>query len=244
MQKCGSCHALGRAGTAGQTGPESRRRLPDGLKDGINRDTVEGVVHQQILHPRKNSTMPAGPRDGRRREDVAAYVGFAAGQPGEDEGALRQAGLAGAKTGDQIFTAAGCAGCHKLAKAGANGNIGPSLDELAAEAGTMEPGKSAEEYVRESILEPGGVHCRGLQEGAMPSFEGRLDDKQIDALVEYLLRTSLGRPTAGARAAARGELLRPHGRAASPGSCSTTPPASVTSSRRGGPSQCLRPRSK
>ena len=79
--------------------------------------------------------MPAGLVTGENAEDVAAYVAYAVSRAGEDEGALAQAGLAGATTGEQIFTAAGCGACHTFGKAGTEANIGPNLDELAAQAG-------------------------------------------------------------------------------------------------------------
>jgi mono/diheme cytochrome c family protein len=184
-QECGTCHILGRAGTQGTTGPDLDAAFRTALSDGMNRDTVEGVVQKQILHPRANSAMPAGLVKGDDARDVAAYVGFAAARTGEDQGALAQAGLAGARSGEQIFTAAGCAGCHTLAKANANGTIGPSLDELAQVAGEG-PG-SPEDYVRESLLDPDAVTAEGFQSGVMPSYEGRLSDRQLQALVEYLL---------------------------------------------------------
>ncbi len=92
-----------------------------------------------------------------------------------------------AKTGEQIFTAAGCASCHTFQPAGSQANIGPNLDELAAAAGDREPGKSAEDYVREAILQPDAFTVEGFNQGAMPSYEGRLTDAQVDALTEYLL---------------------------------------------------------
>jgi mono/diheme cytochrome c family protein len=191
VEKCGSCHTLGRAGTAGTQGPSLDKAFQTALADGISRDTVEGIVHRQILHPRKNSIMPAELVKGDDARDVAAYVGYAAAKSGDDQGALASAGLAQAKTGDQIFTAAGCAGCHTFGPAGSNGTIGPNLDELAAAAGKREPGKSAEEYVRESLTKPDAFLAPGFG-NAMPSFEGRLTDKQIQALVDYLLESGGG----------------------------------------------------
>jgi mono/diheme cytochrome c family protein len=182
-EKCGRCHILGRAGTQGRTGPDLDAAFRAALADGMNRETVEGIVHRQILHP--NSAMPADVVTGEDAEDVAAYVGFAAAKTGEDQGALAQAGLAGAETGEQIFTAAGCAGCHTLAKANANGTIGPSLDELAQAAGAQ--GGSPEDYVREALLDPDAVTAEGFQSGVMPAYEGRLTDEQLQAIVEYLL---------------------------------------------------------
>ena len=182
-ERCGSCHILGRAGTQGRTGPDLDAAFRTALGDGMNRETVQGIVHDQILNPRKNSAMPAELVTGDDAEDVAAYVAFASARPGEDQGALAQAGLAGARTGDQIFTAAGCGACHTLAKANATGNIGPSLDDLAAAAGDGSP----EDYVSESILDPDAEVAEGFQQGVMPSYEGRLTDEQVQALVEYLL---------------------------------------------------------
>jgi mono/diheme cytochrome c family protein len=186
VEKCGSCHALARAGTAGTQGPSLDKAFQTALADGIDRDTVQGIVHDQILHPRNNSAMPAGLVKGQDARDVAAYVAFAAAKSGDDQGALASAGLAQAKTGEQIFTAAGCAGCHTFAPAGSNATIGPNLDELAAAAAKREPGKSAEQYARESLLQPDAFLAPGFG-NAMPSFEGRLTDKQIQTLVDYLL---------------------------------------------------------
>jgi mono/diheme cytochrome c family protein len=191
VENCGQCHELGRAGTAGTQGPSLDAAFQTALADGIDRDTVEGIVHDQILNPRKNSIMKPGIVKGEDARDVSAYVGYAAARTGDDEGALATAGLAQAKTGEQIFTAAGCAGCHTFAPAGSNGTIGPSLDDLAAAAGDREPGKSAEDYVSESLTNPEAFLAEGFG-NAMPSYEGRLTDEQIQALVEYLLQTGGG----------------------------------------------------
>ena len=44
-----------------------------------------------------------------------------------------------------------------------------------------------EEFVRESILDPDAEVAQGFNAGVMPSFEGRLSDKQVQTLVDYLL---------------------------------------------------------
>jgi mono/diheme cytochrome c family protein len=181
-QECGSCHVLTRAGTQGQTGPDLDAAFRAALAEGMNRETLEGIVHDQILNPRRNSEMPAELVTGEDATDVAAYVAFAAQRPGEDEGALAQAGLAGATTGEQIYTAAGCGGCHTLAKAGSSGTIGPSLEDLASAAQG-----NPEQFVRESVLDPDAQVADGFQPGVMPSFDGKLTDEQVQALVQYLL---------------------------------------------------------
>ena len=179
---------LARAGTAGTQGPSLDAAFQTALSDGFDRDTVEGVVHKQILHPRKNSSMPAGLVKGEEARDVAAYVGYAVDRSGEDQGALATAGLAQAKTGEQIFTAAGCAGCHTFTPAGSTGNIGPDLNDLKSAAAEFGEGKPPEDYVQESILQPDAFVVPGFS-NAMPSYEGRLSDEQLKTLVEYLLQS-------------------------------------------------------
>ena len=183
VEKCGQCHVLARAGTAGTQGPNLDAAFRAALAKGMDRDTVKGVVEDQIAHPRSDSIMPKGLVKGEDASDVAAYVGYAAARPGDDTGALATAGLAEATTGEQIFTAAGCAGCHTFRPAGATGNIGPDLDDLASAAGNMPP----EEFVRQSILDPDAEVTQGFNAGVMPSFDGRLTDEQVQALVDYLL---------------------------------------------------------
>jgi mono/diheme cytochrome c family protein len=187
VQKCGSCHGLDRAGTQGQTGPDLDAAFRGALRAGMNRETVQGVVRDQIANVRRGSQMPEDLVTGKDARDVAAYVAFAANRTGEDEGALAQAGLEGATSGRQIFVAAGCGSCHELAKAGTNGTTGPSLDDLASAAGQREPGTSPEEYVEESLVDPDAFVAEGFQQGVMPSFEGRLSERQIQTLVDYLL---------------------------------------------------------
>jgi mono/diheme cytochrome c family protein len=188
VEKCGSCHTLARAGTAGTQGPSLDKAFQTALADGIGRETVEGIVHKQILHPRRNSIMPAGLVKGEDAVDVAAYVAFAAAKSGNDQGLLASAGLAQATTGEQIFTAAGCAGCHTFSPAGSNGTIGPDLNDLKAAAAKYAKGQTPEEYVQESIVKPDAFLVPGFG-NAMPSFQGRLTDKQIQTLVDYLLNS-------------------------------------------------------
>ncbi|HEX3278433.1 MAG TPA: c-type cytochrome [Thermoleophilaceae bacterium] len=183
-QQCGSCHTLARAGTQGTTGPNLDAAFKAALQKGFSRKTVRGIVHRQILHPRRNSVMPAGLVEGESADDVAAYVAYAADRSGEDTGALAEAGLAGATTGEQIFTAAGCAGCHTFSKAGANGTIGPSLNDLA---NAPDAKGDPQAYVKQSIEDPNAVIVKGFNPNVMPVFKGKLTDKQIQALVQYLL---------------------------------------------------------
>lgn len=89
---CGACHALARAGTGGTAGPDLDAAFGPSREAGMNEETVEGVVLRQIAHPRRSSIMSPDLVAGQDAEDVAAYIAQAAGQPGEDPGALAQVG--------------------------------------------------------------------------------------------------------------------------------------------------------
>ena len=78
--------------------------------------------------------------------------------------------------GKEIFNGKGmCAGCHVLKNAGANGNIGPSLDQL----------KPSMERVTAAVN--GGL-------GIMPAFgaTGMLTPKEIEA-VSFYVATNAGK---------------------------------------------------
>jgi mono/diheme cytochrome c family protein len=91
-QPCGACHALARAGTASTAGPDLDAAFATARRDGMTAQTVQGVVEDQIAHPRRNSAMPANLVTGADKRDVAAYVASVAGQPGKDQGQLASIG--------------------------------------------------------------------------------------------------------------------------------------------------------
>jgi cytochrome c oxidase subunit II len=51
-----------------------------------------------------------------------------------------------------------------------------------------------ENYIRESILEPGAKVVQGFKP-VMPTFQGQVDDEQLNALIEYV--KSLAAPQSG-----------------------------------------------
>ena len=81
---------------------------------------------------------------------------------------------------------AGCSTCHSPSPGRVI--VGPSLANIGAEAGSRVAGMSAEEYIRESILDPSAYVVEGFPDGQMPSVWGDvLSDAQITALIDYLL---------------------------------------------------------
>jgi mono/diheme cytochrome c family protein len=92
VQKCASCHVLNRANARGVVGPNLDEAFDAAREDGMNEDTIEGVVQRQIANVRRNSEMPANLVTGTDAQDVAAYVAAVAGRPGQDKGILAAAG--------------------------------------------------------------------------------------------------------------------------------------------------------
>jgi cytochrome c oxidase subunit II len=97
----------------------------------------------------------------------------------------QQSGGGGGSAGAVVFAGNGCGGCHTFKAAGSTGKIGPSLDNLAADA--QKAGQPLAAYVKESIVNPDAYIVPGFQKGVMPTTFGQsLSAAQIDALVKYL----------------------------------------------------------
>ncbi|MGE5281410.1 MAG: c-type cytochrome [Chloroflexota bacterium] len=184
VQKCGVCHALAQAGTTAQIGPNLDDAFAAARAAGEGGSTVEGIVKDQVEHPRPSNanpavSMPADVVTGQDLEDVAAYVGLWAGVPGAAPPKV-QGG-----PGAQIFAGSGCGGCHTLAAAGSGGTAGPNLDEVL-------PGQTAA-MVEESIVDPNAKIAKGYSANVMPpNFGQTLSKTEIEELVEFLIESTGG----------------------------------------------------
>ena len=189
VQKCGSCHTLADAGTKGQIGPNLDYAFYASRRDGLGESTFVQVVRGQIAYPISHTStgapgMPANLVEGQDANDIASYVGAVAGvkNPADASAAAPPAattptttppaagggGAAGdAAAGKAVFTSAGCTGCHTLADAGSNGNVGPNLDDAKPDAA----------LVKERVTNG---------KAAMPPFKGQLSDKQIADVAAYV----------------------------------------------------------
>ena len=83
-----------------------------------------------------------------------------------------------------------CSLCHTIEGVSA-GLIGPDLTNLATAAQTRVPGVSAEEYIRESIVDPTKRVAEGVERATpglmIEAITEKLTDEQVDALVAFLL---------------------------------------------------------
>ena len=182
IAKCGECHYLSEAGTTGNLGPDLDAAFAASRNAGMDQDTIEGVVTDQISHPRQTdpadpSYMPPDLVTGQDADDVAAYVASVAGVPGIEPPTVPGG------PGGQVFASNGCGSCHTLAIAGSAGAVGPNLDEEL-------PGQSKAE-IEESIVDPNKVIVQGFQPNVMPTnYSTTIDQQEIKDLVDFLYENS------------------------------------------------------
>jgi cbb3-type cytochrome c oxidase subunit III len=167
QERCAQCHTLADAGAQGTIGPNLDESYAHPIEQGFDESSIRDLVRAQIAyaveHPPTGE--PGMPRDivtGEDAASVARYVASVAGRPvvaAPDDGEEILAG-------DQLFTL-NCAGCHILAAARATGEVGPSLD-------------AAQPTLEETIQ----IVTNGR--GAMPPFEGRLSEEQIQNVSQFV----------------------------------------------------------
>lgn len=183
---CAQCHTLRDAGSSSTQGPDLDAAFAQARAQGMDPETISGVVKNQVENPRPPQpgvpnpyvTMPADLLQGEDLDDVASYIGTVAGNPTfkgpqlpDDPGAL-------------VYLQNGCAGCHTLESAGSTGTVGPDLDQAIGK-GSL---KSAS-GVKEAIVDPNKQIAPGFPSGVMPSTFGQtIPSQQLDQLVQFLLK--------------------------------------------------------
>lgn len=87
--------------------------------------------------------------------------------------------------GAKLFQAKACFTCHTT---DGSSSIGPTLKGVFGHDVDLADGKSVkadEDYLRESILQPGAKVVKGFAP-AMPSYQGQLTDRELNGLIEYI----------------------------------------------------------
>lgn len=83
-------------------------------------------------------------------------------------------------------SAPGCVTCHSLEPGVVI--VGPSHAGLASRAGTYQEGMSAEDYLRESIMDPDAHVVEGFAPGLMyQNFAEDLQAREVNDLIAYML---------------------------------------------------------
>jgi cytochrome c oxidase subunit 2 len=169
---------------------------------GQKQDAVPGQVNPLVITPTKLGTYPVictelcGLGHALMRstaivmtpEDYDSWY-KASSAPAPAPGG--NGGGGGAAAGAQAtFKTSGCIACHTFsAIPGANGKVGPSLDNLKESA--AKAGQPLEAFVKESIVDPNKYVAPGYQPGVMPpNFATSIPPDKLDQLVQYLVQNT------------------------------------------------------
>ena len=178
VSKCGTCHTLNQAATTANVGPNLDAAFAQARADGMDSETIAGVVKAQVDTPRPATSnpsvsMPPHLVSGDDLDAVATYVGEVAGNP-----AIKPPTFAGGP-GGQIFGQNGCGSCHTLKVAGTTGTVGPDLDKVL-------PGMSAAQ-IKQSIVNPNAKITPGFPPNVMPqTFAQAISPKDMNTLIKFL----------------------------------------------------------
>jgi mono/diheme cytochrome c family protein len=135
----------------------------------INEDTgiagipIERAMELMVERGRPDFGEVAGPPDEIDPEDPEAMAAF----------------------GRQVFDDFGCEGCH----IDQDTPIAPTLVGIFGEERPLDTGETIvadEEYLRLAILQP-NLHIVAGYQPIMPSFQGRISEAQLEALIAYMV---------------------------------------------------------
>jgi len=88
--------------------------------------------------------------------------------------------------GRQVYDRTGCATCHESGLGNLFHPVGPPLDHIGTVAATRRPGVPAEDYLRQSIVDPGFYVVPGYPDSMPRGLGDRLSKEDLDDLVRYL----------------------------------------------------------
>ena len=108
--------------------------------------------------------------------------------PAEPTQAPAPAAGGDAAAGPAVFAGKGCGACHTIqGLAGAVGQIGPELTNVATNAGTRVAGLSTEAYMRQAIEDPPAFVVEGFGPLMPATIRSTMSDTEFEDLVAYLL---------------------------------------------------------
>jgi cytochrome c len=113
---------------------------------------------------------------------------------GEEDAPIDEFAIGDVANGEKLFkqtvigpnSAPGCITCHSLEPDQVI--VGPAQHDVAVRAATRVDGLSAEDYIRQSIVEPNAYLVEGYAEGIMyQTYGDDLSDSEINDIVAYML---------------------------------------------------------
>ena len=90
--------------------------------------------------------------------------------------------------GEKLYTKKACNTCHTIAGTALVGPYYLQTSQMWGQERVLDDGSSVivdQNYIRSSILEPQTQIVAGYQ-NVMPSYQGLLNDRELDALITYL----------------------------------------------------------
>ncbi len=149
-------------------------------------DAVPGQHNRLVITPVETGTFPVictelcglGHALMRSHVDILSPADFAKWEA--------NGGKTTTDPGLAVFQQNGCGGCHTLQAAGANGKVGPDLDNLKQEATKANRGPLAA-FVKESIVNPAAYLEPGYTDQMPHTFGQQIPAASLDQLVQYLV---------------------------------------------------------
>jgi cytochrome c oxidase subunit 2 len=148
-------------------------------------DAVPGQFNTIVVTPTRTATYPVictelcglGHAVMRSHVDILASTKF--------DSWLKNGGKTVGAPGLAVFQQFGCGGCHTLQSAGANGKVGPDLDQLKQLAAKANRG-SLTAFIKESIVDPGAYVAPGFPNAMPTTFKQQIPPDKLNQLVHYL----------------------------------------------------------
>ncbi len=102
-----------------------------------------------------------------------------------EETRTTQENLSPAEKGEMLYRKSGCGSCHSI---DGTPMVGPTLKGVFGQQHRFTDGSSGrvdENYIRQSIMEPGAEIREGYS-NQMPTYRGRLKDREITVIIEFI----------------------------------------------------------
>ena len=149
-------------------------------------DAVPGEHNKLIVTPNRTGTFPVictelcglGHSLMRSHVTILGAAAFEKWLASGGKAAATEPGLA-------VFQANGCGSCHTLKAAGADGKIGPDLDNLKQDATKANRG-TLEAFIKESIVDPAAYLEPGTSDQMPHIFGQQIPADKLTQLVQYL----------------------------------------------------------
>jgi mono/diheme cytochrome c family protein len=150
--------------------------MPKGFGDRYSETELAGLVSYIMAESGGEAAVQAGPTEEATPDSTEEAVPT---PESTDEATEAPAGDPAA--GEELF-ATNCSACH-----GEEDGAGPARTGMGERAATRVAGLSAEEYLHQSIVDPGAYVVEGFGNIMPKAYGDQLSEKELNDLITYLL---------------------------------------------------------